>query len=353
MNLNKGLCAVLFVVLTAFTASAYTVVMRDGRRVEIPNEFTVTDSTLTYPAGQGIQITVQLNTVDIAATERANGQAAGALLRRASAPKEVSKPVVQTRTPARRSITNRDLETYRQAREKEEQEYEKRRKELGLPSKEERRQEAAEIQERTREQLLSMRVQEESEEGYWRNRASPLRTELASTQAQIEFLQRRINELSFLNSFGVFSTGFPFGTGIPFGTVGAPFINFPFQSGITPNVFGPSLVSRGQGLGSRFGVGFGHRQPRFSPRVPARSNFRGNRGGGFHRGGRGGRGFSSFVDGGLLAVPFQSWDNGLQQAELVSELDELLTHQAGLQARWRDLENEARTAGAYPGWLRP
>ena len=78
-----------------------------------------------------------------------------------------------------------------------------------------------------------------------------------------------------------------------------------------------------------------------------------NRGGRFHRGGRGGRGFSSFVDGSLLAVPFQSWDNNLQQAELVSELDELLTQQAGLQARWRDLENEARTAGAYPGWLRP
>ena len=114
-------------------------------------------------------------------------------MRKASAPKEVSKPVAQTRTPAQRSITNRDLETYRQAREKEDQEYEKRRKELGLPSKEERRQEAAEIQERTREQLLSMRAQEESDEAYWRNRASPLRTELSATQAQIEFLQRRIN----------------------------------------------------------------------------------------------------------------------------------------------------------------
>ena len=108
------------------------------------------------------------------------------------------------------------------------------------------------------------------------------------------------------------------------------------------------------GFGARFR--FGDRRPRFTAPVPETFELSSKPGGGrFHRGGGrgGGRGFSSFVDGSLLAIPFQSWDNDLQQAELVSELDELLMHQAGLQARWRDLENEARTAGAYPGWLRP
>ncbi|HJX91038.1 MAG TPA: hypothetical protein VJ372_11110 [Pyrinomonadaceae bacterium] len=38
--------------------------------------------------------------------------------------------------------------------------------------------------------------------------------------------------------------------------------------------------------------------------------------------------------------------------ELLSELDQLLAQRAGLQARWRDLEDEARRSGAYPGWLR-
>lgn len=354
MRLSRVLSAVLFVALTAFTASAYTIVMRDGRRIEIPNDFTVTKSTLTYQAGQEIQITVQLSSIDIPATERANNEQPGALLLRATAPKSVAPANVQPRPRAQRSITNKDLEGYRRAREQSEQEYEKRRKELGLPSLEERRQEAAEIQERTREQLLSMRAQEQSEEQYWRSRATPLRTELSATQAQIDFLRRRIDEISSTNSFGVFSTG------VPFGTFGGSFLDFPFQTGITPNVFGPSLVDPGFrarfGFNSRFGFGFGNRRPRFvapggQRRIHGRPFNRG--GGGFHRGGRGGRGFSSFIDGGVLAVPFQSWENNVQQAELAGELDELLMHHVGLQARWRDLENEARTAGAYPGWLRP
>ncbi len=35
------------------------------------------------------------------------------------------------------------------------------------------------------------------------------------------------------------------------------------------------------------------------------------------------------------------------------QLDDLLLQHAGLQARWRDFEEEASRAGAYPGWLRP
>ena len=344
MNSSKVLSILFLVAFTAVTASAYTVVMRDGRRVEIPNEFVVTKSTLTYRAGRDIQITIQLNTVDVAATERANNEAAGALLLRATAPKKTAPAKVQTQPRAQRSITNRDLEVYRRAREESDREYEERRLELGLPSMEERRQEAAEIQERTREQLLSMRAQEETEEQYWRSRATPLRTELAATFAQIEFLRRRIDEIGFANtnSFGVFATG------VPFGTVGVPFTNFPFQTGITPNIFAPSLVD--PSFRARFGVNFGNNRSRHF-RGGRRPHF--NNRGRFHRGGRGHRGRSSFFGGSVLAVPFQFDDFDAQRSELIGELDDLLMHQAGLQARWRDLENEARTAGAYPGWLRP
>ena len=53
---NRFIMAVVFLVLTATVANAYTLVMRNGRRVDIPNEFTVTASTLTYTVGSGIQI---------------------------------------------------------------------------------------------------------------------------------------------------------------------------------------------------------------------------------------------------------------------------------------------------------
>src|ERR1043165_5815293 len=159
MGVSRLLFATLFLSLTVSAVSAYTVVMRDGRRVEIPNEFTVTNSTLTYDVGNGMQVTLQLNTVDIAATERANGEARGALLNKANAPEIQSAP--QTRpSRAGRSITNADLEKYRKARVESEKEYEERRQELGLPSMEDRQREVAEIQDRTLEQVRSMRAQE-------------------------------------------------------------------------------------------------------------------------------------------------------------------------------------------------
>src|SRR6185503_7471852 len=153
MGVSRTLFAVLFLCVSISAVNAYTVVMRDGRRVEIPNEFTVTHSTLTYEVGNGFQVTMKLNTVNITATERANGQSTGSLLQKAAAPAVV--PVTRQKR-AGRSITNQDLEVYRKARVDNEAAYEKQREDLGLPSAEERRREVAEIQERTLEQVRRM-----------------------------------------------------------------------------------------------------------------------------------------------------------------------------------------------------
>ena len=115
MGFRRAFFAVLFLALSVSVVNAYTIVMRDGRRVEIPNEFTVTNSTLTYEVSNGFQVTMQLNAVDIAATERANGEPTGSLLQKAGAPTSIPK-TVQTQARASRSITNRDLEAYRKAR---------------------------------------------------------------------------------------------------------------------------------------------------------------------------------------------------------------------------------------------
>jgi hypothetical protein len=208
----KLLVVVLFLFLTASAASAYTVIMRDGRRVEIPNEFTVTNSTLTYEVSNGFQVTIQLNAVDVKATERANGQQAGALLQRAGAPKSVPAP--QTRARAGRSITNQELEVYRKARV----ENETRRAELGLPSVEQRQREVADIDERTLEQVRSMRAQEET---YWRTRAEAARAEMAANQE----LRQRTDDTPWSSSWG----GFPaFGAfdGVSFGITGGGFNRF-------------------------------------------------------------------------------------------------------------------------------
>ncbi|HEX7334135.1 MAG TPA: hypothetical protein VF290_21695 [Pyrinomonadaceae bacterium] len=267
MSRSKVLFAALFLFLTVSVVNAYTVVMRDGRRVEIPNEFTVTNSTLTYDVGNGIQITLQLNTVDIAATERANKETQGALLRKATEPQASVEPAPR-RSSAQRSVTNADLEKFRSARVKSENEYENRRKELGLPSMEERRREVALIEDRTLEYVRNLRAQEEA---LWRSRAEALRAEAAANEARMGAVRQAPVEIPWAYPYG----GFPafgsfdnFGFGITSGPFGrfrrfqpSPFDNF-LSTPITPfprvpftrkNVFTPRVninpqpVHRGHG----------------------------------------------------------------------------------------------------------
>ncbi|HJP95038.1 MAG TPA: hypothetical protein VJ875_23960 [Pyrinomonadaceae bacterium] len=228
MGISRVLSVALFLFLTVSAVNAYTVIMRDGRRVEIPNEFTVTNSTLTYPVSNGFQITIHLNAVDVAATERANGESPGSLLQRVSAPKAVIEPAPQTRPAgAQRSITNADLEKYRLARVESEKEYETRSKELGLPSLEDRRREVEAIDDRTLEQVRSMRAQEEA---YWRTRADAFRAEMEANRVQLESLSQRPAETPWSYSFGDFPAFWPF-DGVGFGFRGGRFNQFRrFQS---------------------------------------------------------------------------------------------------------------------------
>jgi hypothetical protein len=110
------------ILMLCATASAYTVVMRGGRRIEIPAQFSVTKTTLTYEAAPGIQITLQMAAIDITATERANNETPGSLLSRVEvrALSELEKSgragaptgLRDARASGRgRSITNRDLES--------------------------------------------------------------------------------------------------------------------------------------------------------------------------------------------------------------------------------------------------
>src|SRR6266516_1500859 len=128
------------VLMVAITASAYTIVLRDGRRMEIPDEFTLTRTTLTYELSPGFNRTMLVTLIDVAATERANKEAPGGFFKH----REVSNVVPQPAPQAARTFTNRDLAAVRQRRIESEQAYETSRKELGLPTVEEtrRRQEA-------------------------------------------------------------------------------------------------------------------------------------------------------------------------------------------------------------------
>ncbi len=331
---GRLLLPVLLMLLLVSAANAYTIVFRDGRRIEIPADFVTTTTTLTYEVSEGIQITLQLAAIDIAATERANTEPGGSLLRhsaKALSERKTDNSRRRVSQATTRTITNRDLETFRRERVESEMLYERRRKELGLPSLEESKRRTAVEAEEAFQTIREIRSRQDESETYWRTRASDLRAELASTNARIYFLQGRLNELPQPFSTGAFIGVSPFG----------PFARTRFGNALpNPGVFvaptfGSQLTARGNfGNGTTRGQVLVNTEP-----------FRGRRR-------FGGQSFFPF-SGAAVGLPYQAYDYSLERPALITELDQLLAYRAGLEARWRDLEDEARRAGVSPGWLRP
>ncbi|MDT4898806.1 MAG: hypothetical protein QOH25_3883 [Acidobacteriota bacterium] len=330
-------CAVMLALLLPVVACAYTVILRSGRRLEIPATFTVTKLTLTYEASPGINITLLMSSIDIEATERANKEPAGGLLKRAE--QQATARSVATRSRAsRRELTKQDIEAARRARQMSEQEYERRRMELGLPSLEEVRRRNDEETKRLSETARQSRMEEVQAENYWRTRSTQLRTEIAALDAQVIYVRARLAEIPEGVDVGTYglvtnvaptfrwrhpATRFPVVTGNPGfmrgNTSGAQVTGFLAFGGATP----PGRVRLNAGLASR---GFGRRggiaQGIIAPAVTS------------------------------FGVPYANYDYAGERANLIFRLHELEAAQAGLQTRWRLLEEEARRAGAQPGWLR-
>jgi hypothetical protein len=329
--LRRLLLPLLVTFLLAVTANAYTLVMRNGRRVEIPDNFAVAPLTLTYEVSAGIQITVQLVAIDIPATERANNEPAGSLLRhtekQVNSSDDKGENVQTTSTTSKRSITNSDLVAFRRARLESEVNYERRRKELGLPSIAESRRRAALDAEENFERLRQIRSEDRDSEDYWRSRASTLRSEIAANNARIGFVRARLDELPGSNSMGSYTSVYQYD----------PYQYDPTgrgRYGRRPQVYGNPGI---------FGT------PTYGPQVGGRGYPNPNRGSRRY----GGRSQYPYENAQIWNSPSQSYDSSFERSSLVTELDQLLGNRAELEARWRELEDEARRAGAAPGWLRP
>jgi hypothetical protein len=331
----------LGLMLATSTVHGYTLVLRGGKIVEIPGTFTATSRTITYEVGNGFQVTLQLAAIDIPATDRANREAPGSFQKR------LQENPVPTRSQLNaeefktqeRTITNRDLESFERKRREGELAYERRRKELGLPSAEETRQKAAAESAQLKERFEQQQAEQRANEAYWRDRALTLRSEIASTDAELNSVRQQLDWLPS-NSFSVVPNGGSF--------LSAPArVNPSLLSPTVPRVFvtpqiGPAVRGRAFGTPVQRANVFGGRG--FS-RVagfggPARIH-----GGGLRRGF--GSSFGFFP--GFVGVPD---DLAYERTALVTRLNELVARRAGLAARWRALEDEARRAGAQPGWLR-
>lgn len=320
-------------------ACAYTLVMRGGHRIEIPDKFQLTRTALTYEAAPGLSVTLQVANIDIAETERANNEPQGSFLKRADArdmqslvpAKASSAPRARTRT-----LTNLDLEGTRRARLESEAAYERRRVELGLPSREETERRRAEDAARARELFSRSDAEKSQAESYWRALSASLREEINVIDAEANYLRARIAEMPDTVGAVTFAN-----TGLL-----SPFI---FS---TPNAPAPLAVNQSasgirQTSGAVASVGFGGGQTRGQISLGYANSYGSFRQRGFIRGCRFAPCFPAFAG----TYPYNSYS--YDRSQLLLRLRELETTRAGLQARWRQLEDEARRAGAQPGWLRP
>jgi hypothetical protein len=332
------LIALVLLLIGSAAASAYTIVMFGGRHLQIPDQFAITRTTLTYSVGSTISATLLMAAIDIPATERANNEAPGSFLKRAegrlAVPEVPQSAGVQAKAAGHRTITNMELLPYEQKRIASEAAYEKRRLELGLPSLAESRRRTLSDEESLTRIAAAEAINEQQSEEYWRSRASALRESLIAIDGQINFLQTRLDELPASPLIGSVIIG-----NGPFLSSGRARLGSSFNS-----TFGPSrnLFVSPPGGAPVSGPGITNRPRNFlNPGVP-RPGFRGNW--------RPTTGFS--------AVPFigsfgTGDDLGYDDSSLRYELDRLLTTRAGLEASQRELVEEARRAGAQPGWLRP
>ena len=210
----------LMIFLSWTIADAYTIVFYSGTRIEIPDNFVVSSEAVIYEAAPGVNFSFRLKSIDIPATERANNGSAGSFMRRIGAQGVQAPPSTTVTKKATRTITNRDLEPYERARVSSEVTWNKRQKELGLPSLEETRREAARREAALDEFLAKKRLEQEA------NRQRELEAQLFAEMAA------RMNATAYqggqyygptgsaffdTGGFGPFDSRFRFGRGFPLG----------------------------------------------------------------------------------------------------------------------------------------
>jgi hypothetical protein len=187
-----------------------------------------------------------------------------------------------------------------------------------------------------------MKGAEKQSENYWRSRASALRTEMAVLDAEIQYVGARVDEYASENLGSSFNS---VTTVSPFLSFGNDRRYFPRRNrGVFGDTYnnGRSVASARPSDQQRTGRRFGRGRGRYD-RNP------------YGRYGNGqiviGTGIDVFPNIGTIQ-PAPTYDYSYERSLLITRFNELSAERAGFNARWRQLEEEARRAGVPPGWLR-
>ena len=202
--MKKPLLAAFLVVASwTASASAYTVILKDGRRLEVQENYRIVNDIAVFVLADGKRFSVSVNNVDIAKTEMANHQGIGEFVQRAGAPLPILdsdvpavKPtpamkdktaVARAKTPITRTLVNSDFETYKQRRGDS--------KKDKNPTPETPPASEVAAAAPAFQPLPIDPVLDRKSETYWRERARPLLTEMAVQEELIGILQNQLSQL--------------------------------------------------------------------------------------------------------------------------------------------------------------
>jgi len=215
--IKRVLSLTLFIFVSWTIVGAYTIVFHGGKRAQIPDNFIVTSDAVIYETAPGVNVSFRLNSIDVLATEHANNEPSGSFLNRIGTQPRQS-PTTTTILKANRTITNRDLEPYERARVRSEADWEKRRKELGGPSLEETRKEAARRDAALDEFVAKKKA--EVEANYWREREAELHAAMTVRMNPVDYQSGQYYWPAGIGpvetGFGRFDSRFRFNGGFPF-----------------------------------------------------------------------------------------------------------------------------------------
>ena len=352
--LKSGIVVVLICAF-AVVASAYTLVFRNGKRMEIPDEFTVTRTTLTYEISPTFQKTILVSLIDIEATERANNEPWGSFFKRSHIAQQRAQ-AQQTLQPSERApqatktVTNSDLAAIRQRRLESEQAYEKRRLQLGLPTVAETRMRQQEEERNFRSELRDRAAATSREESFWRGRARELRLEIATVDNQLNYVRARLTEINESSRVtGSVTQVYPNWPNYdPWARNGRLRRRIPQT---TPPIFGPPQNPYGYpngypypnqnpyGYPNQYPYGYPNQYP-----YPNQNPY------GYPN--QYPYGYPNQNPYGYPTSPYDA-EKSVQHADLTRRLDDLLMRRAGLMAQWQALEDEARDARVPQIWLEP
>lgn len=125
--MKRFLVALCLVVFLPLLTSAYTLVLKDGRRIEVREQYRIVKDIAVFTLADNTRFSLSLEKINIEETELANGLTAGLFLKNTSTPpKETDSttnssnkednPIVTSRATAHK-ITNSDFDKYRIRRE--------------------------------------------------------------------------------------------------------------------------------------------------------------------------------------------------------------------------------------------